>query len=100
MTSRTEVRTKRGGFLTAILLGLAGVVDLLKAFTKPPPPGPMLLGLTMPATGVAVLGARHTGLDATALGMIVAAVLFLYAMGIWHMRRYAMTVAWAYAGST
>ncbi|MGA7871973.1 MAG: hypothetical protein WCA22_13895 [Candidatus Binatus sp.] len=41
MTSRTEMQTKRGGFLTAmaILLGLAVIVDVLKAFTKPPPPG-------------------------------------------------------------
>src|SRR5215470_13449458 len=98
MTPRTEMQTKRGGFLTAmaILLGLAAIVDVLKAFTKPPP-GHKLLGLKMPPTGIVVLGVRHTGSGAAILGLLVGAILFFYAVGIWRMKRYALTVAWIYA---
>jgi hypothetical protein len=41
MTSRPAMQTGRGGFLTAmaVLLSVAVAVDLLKALTKPPPPG-------------------------------------------------------------
>src|SRR6266851_1157359 len=31
------------------------------------------------------------------LGPLVGAVLVLYAIGIWRMKRYAVTVAWIYA---
>ena len=91
------MRTRRGGFLTAmaILLALAGIVDFIKALTKPPPPGHELF--KMPATGMVVLGVRHTGSDATILGLLVGAFLFFYAVGIWRMKRYAVTVAWIYA---
>jgi hypothetical protein len=43
------MQTKRGEFLTAmaILLALAVIIDVLKAFTKPPTPPYTLLGLKM-----------------------------------------------------
>jgi hypothetical protein len=70
----------------AILLGLAVIVDVLKAFTKPPTPEHKLLGLKMPATGIVVLGVRHTGSGATILGLLVAAILFFYAVGLWRLK--------------
>ena len=97
---RTEMRSTRGGFLTvmAILLALAVVVDVLKALSKPLPPGYKVAGLQMPPSGIVVLGMRHSGARATILALLVAAVLFFYAVGIWRMKRYALTVAWLYAG--
>jgi hypothetical protein len=93
------MRTRRGGFLTtmAILLALTVIVDLLKVFTKPPPPGHKVMGLNMPPSGIVFLGVRHTGPGATILGLLLGAILFFYAVGIWRMKRYAMTVAWIYA---
>lgn len=97
--SRTEMRNKRGGFLTvmAVLLALAMVVDVLKALSKPLPPGSKVAGLQMPPSGIVVLGVRHTGAGSTILALLVAAVLFFYAVGIWRMKRYALPVAWLYA---
>jgi hypothetical protein len=99
MTSGIGMQARRGGFLTvmAVLLPVAALVDLLKAFTTPPPPGHRLMESKMPPTGIVVLGVRHTGPDATILGLLLAAILFFYAVGIWRMKRYAMTVAWIYA---
>jgi len=99
MTFGTETKTGRGGFLTAMafLLALAGSVDLLKAFTKPAPPGQKMMGMDAPATGIMFLGVLHTGPSATILGVLLAAILFFYAIGIWRMKRYAMTLAWIYA---
>jgi hypothetical protein len=99
MTFGTETKTGRGGFLTAMafFLVLAGSVDLLKAFTKPTPPGQKMMGMDAPATGIMFLGVLHTGPSATILGVILAAILFFYSIGIWRMKRHAMTLAWAYA---
>ena len=93
------MRTRRGGFLTAmpILLALAGTVDLVKAFTKPAPPGQKMMGMDAPATGIMFLGVLHTGPSVTILGVLLGATLFFYAFGIWRMKRYAMTLAWTYA---
>ena len=93
------MRTKRGGFLTAmpVLLALAGSVDVLKAFTKPAPPGQKMMGMDAPATGIMFLGVLHSGPSATILGLLLGAILFFYAFGIWRMKRYAMTLAWTYA---
>ena len=87
MTFGTETKTGRGGFLTAMtfLLVLAGSVDLLKAFTKPAPPGQKMMGMNAPATGIMFLGVLHTGPSATILGVLLAAILFFYAIGIWRM---------------
>jgi hypothetical protein len=93
------MRSRRGGFLTAmaILLALTVIVDVLKGFTEPSPPGHKLMGLNMPPTGIVFLGVRHTGPGATILGLLLGAFLFFYAVGIWRMKRYAMTIAWIYA---
>lgn len=91
----SETRSRRGAFLTtmAILFALVVMVDLLKAFTTPE----RGVGSKMPPIGIVFLGVRHTGTSATILGLIMAAVLFIYAIGIWRMRRYALTIAWIYA---
>jgi hypothetical protein len=93
------MRNRRGGFLTvmALLLALAMGVDVLKAVSKPLPPGSKVVGLQMPPSGMVVLGVRHTGAGATILALLVAAVLFFYAVGIWRMKRYALRIAWLYA---
>jgi hypothetical protein len=90
MTSQAEPQSGRGAFLTAmaILFGLVVIVDLIKAVTIPPP------GM---AIGMVVLGVRHTGPSATVLGIIIASILFFYALGIWRMKRYALAIAWIYA---
>jgi hypothetical protein len=99
MTFGSETKTRRGGFLTvmAFFLVLAGSVDLLKAFSKPAPPGQKMMGMDAPATGIMFLGVLHTGPSATILGVLLAAILFFYAIGIWRMKRYAITLAWSYA---
>jgi len=90
MTSQIETCGRRGPLLAtmAILFALEVIVDLIKAFTTPPP------GM---AIGMVVLGVRHTGASATVSGIIVAMILFCYAIGIWRMKRYALAVAWIYA---
>jgi hypothetical protein len=93
------MRNRRGGFLTAMaaFLALAMLVDVLKALSQPLPPGHKVAGLQMPPSGIVVLGVRHTGMGAGILALVVAVVLFFYAVGIWRMKRYAVTVAWLYA---
>jgi hypothetical protein len=93
------MRNRRGGCLTvvAVLFALAMLVDVLKALSKPPPPGYTVAGLQMPPTGIVVLGVRHAGAGARILALLVAAVLLLYVVGIWRMKRYALTIAWLYA---
>lgn len=95
MTSHPETRSRRGAFLTtmAILFALVVVVDLLKAFTTPQPG----VAGKMPPSGIVFLGVRHTGMSATILGSIMAAILLVYAAGIWRMKRYALMIAWIYA---
>jgi len=97
--SSTKMRNRRGRFLTvmAVLLGLAMLVNVVKALSKPLPPGHQVAGLQVPPSGIVVLGVRHTGPGAGILALLVAAVLFFYAAGIWRMKRYALMVAWLYA---
>ena len=96
------MRNRRGGFLTvmAVLLALAMLVDVLKALSKPLPPGYKVAGLLMPPSGIVVLGLRRTEASAGILALLVTAVLFFYAVGIWRMKRYAVTVASLYAAYT
>ena len=93
------MRNKRGRFLTvmAVLLALAMLVDIVKALSKPLPAGHQVAGLQMPPSGIVVLGVRHTGAGMGILALLVAAVLVFYTVGIWRMKRYALTVAWLYA---
>jgi hypothetical protein len=92
---QTKMRNRRGGFPTAmaVLLALAVIVDVLNAFSKPLPPGYELAGLHRPASGIVVFGVRRTGAGAAILALLVAAVLFFCAAGIWRMQRYAVTIA-------
>ena len=92
------MQTKRGGLLTtmAILLALVAIEDVLKPFGRQGPTTPASF-LPRIQPGIVVLGVRHTGSEAAILGPLVAAVLVLYAIGIWRMKRYAVTVAWIYA---
>jgi len=93
------MQNRRGGFLTvmAVLLALAMLVDVLKALSKPLPAGYKVAGLQMPPSGIVVLGVRHSGASAGILALLVAVVLFFYTVGIWRMKRYALTLAWLYA---
>lgn len=93
------MQTKRRGFLTAmaILLAFTAMQDVLKPFTKPWSPGHKVMGMDAPATGIVFLGVRHTGSGAEILGLTLGAILFFYALGVWRMKRYTMTLAWIYA---
>jgi len=86
--------TKRGGFLTAmpILLAFAGSVDVLKALRSRRRLGKKMMGMDAPATGIMFLGVLHTGPSATILGVLLGATLFSMQIGIWRMKRYAMTL--------
>ena len=92
------MQTKRGGFLTtmAILLALVAIEDVLKPFGRQGPTTPASF-LPRIQPSIVVLGVRHTGSEAAILGPLVAAVLVLYAIGIWRMKRSTVTVAWIYA---
>lgn len=92
------MRTGRGGFLTvmAILLALTALQDIIKPFARTAPtPGSALVPRIQP--GIVVLGVRHTGAEAAVLGPMVGAFLVFYAIGIWRIKRYAVTVGWIYA---
>ena len=93
------MRNRRGRFLTlmAVLFALGLLVDVLKALSKPLPSGYKVAGLQMPPTGIVILGVRHAGTGTGILALLVGAVLFFYAVGIWRMKRYALTVAWLFA---
>src|SRR5579863_553851 len=90
---------RRGGILTsaAIFFALAAGVDVLKALTTPPPPEQQLFGPSTPTSGIVLLGVRHSGPERSILGLLFAAFLLSYALGIWRMKRYAMVLAWIYA---
>lgn len=84
----------RGGFLTvlAMLLALTAIEDVLKPYGRQEPTTPAsFLPRIHPC--IVVLGVRHTGSGAAILGPLVRAVLVFYAIGIWRMKRYAVTVA-------
>ena len=91
------MKPRRGGFLTAmaILIALAAIEDMFKPFGRQ---GPTIPSSSMPRIipGIVVLGIRHTGTRAVILGPLVGVFLILYAIGIWRMRRYALTAAWIY----
>lgn len=80
--------SKRGGLLgtLAILFGIVAITDLLKPFK-----------LEGPTTGLVFFGARQTGAANAILGPALGLALLWYAVGIWRMRRYAMTFGWIYA---
>jgi hypothetical protein len=80
---------ERGAFLTiaAVLFGLLGVSNLLKPFQ-----------IGGAETGFVFFGQRLAGMANTIVGPLFGLTLLAYAIGIWGMRRWALPLAWAYAG--
>lgn len=80
---------RRGITLTifAILFALLAISNLLKPFH-----------IGGAETGFVFLGTRTTGVANAILGPLFGLVLLAYAAGIWRMKRYAMPLAYAYAG--
>src|SRR5260370_36779171 len=80
--------SKRSTALTtlAILFAILAVSDILKP-----------LHLEGPTTGLVFFGKRLSGTPNAILGPILGIFLLTYAAGIWLMRRYAMSLAYAYA---
>jgi len=80
--------SKRSTALTtlAILFAILAVTDILKP-----------LHLEGPTTGLVFFGKRLSGVPNAILGPILGIFLLTLAAGIWRMRRYAMSLAYAYA---
>jgi len=81
------MQPRRGAALTffAVLFVVLAIEDFLKPFR-----------LEGPDTGIVFFGHRLQGTGAY-VGWLVAAFLVVYALGIWRMRRYALTMAYVYA---
>lgn len=79
---------ERGTALTvfAILFGILAISNLLKPFH-----------LGGADTAFVFLGQRTSGWANTLLGPLFGIFLAVYAYGIWHMKRFAMPMAHAYA---
>lgn len=71
----------------AVLFAILALTDLLKPFH-----------LEGPQTGFVFLGARTGGTANVILGPLFGAILLAYAIGILRMKRYALPLAYAYAG--
>ena len=80
---------QRGPALTtfAILFGVLAVSNLLK---------PLQMG-GPEHTGFVFFGQRTTGTANAILGPLFGIYLFVYALGIWRLRRFALPMAYAYA---
>ena len=80
--------SKRSTALTtlAILFAILAVTDILKP-----------LHLEGSTTGLVFFGKRLSGVPNAILGPILGIFLLTYAAGIWRMRRYAMSLGFAYA---
>ena len=80
--------SKRSTALTviAILFAILAVSDILKP-----------LHLEGPTTGLVFFGKRLSGTPNAFLGPVLGILLLTYAAGIWRMRRYAMSLGYAYA---
>ena len=72
--------------ILAILFAILAVSDILKPFH-----------LEGPTTGLVFFGKRLSGTPDAILGPILGIFLLTYAAGIWRMRRYAMSLGYAYA---
>jgi len=85
----TTAMRRRGAFLTmaAVLFALLGVSNLLK---------PLQFGGAH--TGFVFFGQRLAGTANAIIGPVFGLLLLAYAVGIWRMRRWALPLAWAYAG--
>jgi hypothetical protein len=80
--------SKRSSGLTilAILFAILAVSDILKPFH-----------LEGPTTGLVFFGKRLSGTPDAVLGPVLGIFLLIYAAGIWRMRRYAISLGYAYA---
>jgi hypothetical protein len=80
---------RRGTALSAcaVLFGLLAVSN----FSKP-------LQLGGSQTGFVLLGHRLSGAANAIAGPLFGLYLLIYAVGIWRLRRWALPMAWAYAG--
>jgi hypothetical protein len=80
--------SRRGAALTilAVLFIILGISDILKPFH-----------LEGPTTGLVFFGTRLTGVANAVLGPALGIFLIAFALGIWRMRRYALTLAYVYA---
>jgi len=78
----------RGPLLTvlAILFALAAIQDILKP-----------LHLEGPTTGLVFLGTRLRGPGNLVMSVVLAIFLAVYAVGIWRMNKYALTLGFIYA---
>ncbi len=88
MADDIPVTRSRGAWLTtcAVLFALLAVSNLLK---------PLQLGGEQ--TGFVFLGTRLSGLANTIAGPLFGIFLAAYAYAIWHLRRFALPMAHAYA---
>jgi hypothetical protein len=79
---------RRGLLLTvlAILFALAAIQDILKP-----------LHLEGPTTGLVFLGTRLSGSANLVMSVVLAIFLASYAVGIWRMNKYALTLGFIYA---
>ena len=79
---------KRGWFLTvcAVLFALLALSNFLK---------PVLADAH---TGFVFFGHRLSGVPNDVLGPVFGLLLVTYVIAIWQMRRFALPLAWAYAG--
>lgn len=79
---------KRDTILTvfAVLFGILAISNLLKP-----------LAVTSD-TGFVLFGHRLTGIANSIVGPLFGLYLAIYAAGIWRLRKYAVPMAWAYAG--
>jgi hypothetical protein len=79
---------QRGTLLTvlAILFALAAIEDILKP-----------LHLEGPTTGLVFLGTRLSGSGNAIMSILLAIFLATYAVGVWRMKRYALTLGFIYA---
>jgi hypothetical protein len=78
----------RGLLLTvlAILFALAAIQDILKP-----------LHLEGPTTGLVFLGTRLSGSANLVMSIVLAIFLASYAVGVWRMKKYALTLGFIYA---
>ena len=81
-------RPHRGPLLTAlaILFALAAIQDILKP-----------LHLEGPTTGLVFLGTRLSGSANLAMSVVLGVFLASYAIGVWRMNKYALTLGFIYA---
>jgi hypothetical protein len=79
--------SSRGPVLTAfaVLFAILALSNFLKPFHLDP------------NAGFVFLGAKTRGLANAILGPAFGALLVIYALGIWHMRRWALPIAYGYA---